>query len=226
MIKTKKIIAIIPARIGSKGIKYKNLKKVNGKSLVEICIKNAKSVKEISKVAVSTDSKKIQSLSKKLGAWCEELRPKSLSKKNSQTNQALLHVLKEVNEQFDYIVELQPTYLFRKKETLSKAINILLKNKKYNSLISIVKIQDTSHPDFVIRKTNGQLKFKSSATNFNRHYLKPLYKPIGLIIISKYKSFVKKKDMLTGKIHGIEITNKKEMHDIDNPTDLKIAKLL
>ena len=75
-------------------------------------------------------------------------------------------------------------------------------------------------------KKKDQLKFKSSATNFNRHYLKPLYKPIGLIIISKYKSFVEKKDMLSGKIHGIEITNKKEMHDIDGPIDLKIAKLL
>jgi len=226
MIKTKKIIAIIPARIGSKGIKYKNLKKVNGKSLVEICIQNAKSVKEINEVAVSTDSKKIQSLSKKLGVWCEKLRPKSLSKKNSQTNKALLHVLREVNKQFDYIIELQPTYLFRKKETLSKAIKILLKNKKYNSLISIVKIQDTSHPDYVIQKKNHQLKFKSSATNFNRHYLKARYKPIGLIIISKYENFIKNKDMLTGKILGIEITNKKEMHDINNPIDLKIAKLL
>ena len=158
MIKTKKIIAVIPARIGSKGIKYKNLKKVNGKSLVEICIKNAKSVKEISKVAVSTDSKKIQSLSKKLGVWCEKLRPKNLSKKNSKTNQALLHVVKEINEQFDYIIELQPTYLFRKKETLSKAINMLIKNEKYNSLISIVKIQDTSHPDFVISKKKRSIK--------------------------------------------------------------------
>tara|TARA_B110000444_G_scaffold236611_1_gene248639 strand:- start:756 stop:1430 length:675 start_codon:yes stop_codon:yes gene_type:complete len=222
----KKIIAIIPARIGSKGIKYKNLKKVNGKSLVEICIKNAKNIKGVSKVAVSTDSKKIQNLSKKQGAWCEKLRPKNLSKKNSQTNLALLHTLKEINEEFDYVIELQPTYLFRRKKTLSKAINMLLKNKKYDSLISIIKIQDTSHPDYVIQKKDHQLKFKSSATNFNRHYLNARYKPIGLIIISKYENFIKKKDMLTGKILGIEITNKKEMHDINNPIDLKIAKLL
>lgn len=222
----KKIIVIIPARIGSKGIKYKNLKKINGKSLIEICIQIAKSIKAVSKVAVSTDSKKIQNLSKKQDAWCEKLRPKNFSKKNSQTNLALLHTLKEINEKFDYVVELQPTYLFRKKETLSRAINMLIKNREYDSLISIVKIQDTSHPDYVIRKKDNQLKFRFSATNFNRHYLDTVYKPIGLIIISKYKSFIKKKDMLTGKILGIEIKNKKETHDINNPIDLKIAKLL
>ncbi len=227
MIKTKKkIIAIIPARIGSQGIKYKNLKKVKGKSLLEICIKNTKKVKQISEIAVSTDSKKIQQLSKKYGAWCEKLRPKNISRKNSQTNLALLHTLKEINKKFDYVIELQPTYLYRKKETLSRAIEKLINNKKYESLISIVKIEDTSHPDFVINKKDNQLKFKISATNFNRYYLKPFYKPIGLILMSKYKNFIQKKDMLNGRVMGLEITEKKEMHDINDPIDLKFAKFL
>ena len=104
MIETKKkIIAIIPARIGSQGIRYKNLKKVNKKTLLEICIQTAKSIKEINDIAVSTDSKKIQKISKQNGVWCEKLRPKNISKNNSQTNLAILHVLKKMNKKYDYV---------------------------------------------------------------------------------------------------------------------------
>ena len=227
MIETKKkIIAIIPARIGSQGIKYKNLKKVNKKTLLEICIQTAKSIKEINDIAVSTDSKKIQKISKKNGVWCEKLRPKNISKNNSQTNLAILHVLKKMNKKFDYVIELQPTYLFRKKLTVRKAIKKLIENKKYHSLISIVKISNTSHPDFIITKKKDILYYKTPATKFNRHYIKTYYQPTGHILMSKYESLMKKKNMLNGNVIGIEITDKKEMHDINDKFDLKFARYL
>ena len=152
MIKTKKnIIVVIPARKGSQGLKNKNLKKIKSKSLVEICIETAKKVKLINFIAVSTDSKKIQIISKKKNVWCEKLRPKNISLKNSQTNLAILHALNNIKKKFDYIIELQPTYLFRKPETIKKAIHKLINNKEYDSLISIVKIQNTAHPEYVIQ---------------------------------------------------------------------------
>ena len=180
MIKTKKnIIVVIPARKGSQGLKNKNLKKIKSKSLVEICIETAKKVKLINFIAVSTDSKKIQIISKKKNVWCEKLRPKNISLKNSQTNLAILHALNNIKKKFDYIIELQPTYLFRKPETIKKAIHKLINNKEYDSLISIVKIQNTAHPEYVIQKKIDLLRFKKSATKFNRHYLKEYYQPIG-----------------------------------------------
>ena len=121
-------------------------------SLVEICIETAKKVKTINFIAVSTDSKKIQIISKKKNVWCEKLRPKNISLKNSQTNLAILHALNNIKKKFDYIIELQPTYLFRKPETIKKTILKLINNKEYDSLISIVKIQNTAHPEYVIQK--------------------------------------------------------------------------
>ena len=73
------IIAIIPARSGSKSIKNKNLKKVKGISLLERAIKFAKGLKNINRVIVSTDSEKYQSISIKLGAECPFIRPKRYS---------------------------------------------------------------------------------------------------------------------------------------------------
>ncbi len=225
MIKTKKnIIVVIPARKGSQGLKNKNLKKIKSKSLVEICIETAKKVKLINFIAVSTDSKKIQVISKKKNVWCEKLRPKNISLKNSQTNLAILHALNNIKKKFDYIIELQPTYLFRKPETIKKAIHKLINNKEYDSLISIVKIQNTAHPEYVIQKKIDLLRFKKSATKFNRHYLKEYYQPIGLILMTKYEKFIKTHDMLNGNIVGIDITSKKEAHDINDYFDLKVAR--
>lgn len=225
MIKTKKnIIVVIPARKGSQGLKNKNLKKIKSKSLVEICIETAKKVKLINFIAVSTDSKKIQIISKKKNVWCEKLRPKNISLKNSQTNLAILHALNNIKKKFDYIIELQPTYLFRKPETIKKAIHKLINNKEYDSLISIVKIQNTAHPEYVIQKKIDLLRFKKSATKFNRHYLKEYYQPIGLILMTKYEKFIKTHDMLNGNIVGIDITSKKEAHDINDYFDLKVAR--
>ena len=74
-----KCIAIIPARIGSKTIKKKNLVKVNGISFVEKTIKSLKKNKFLDCIAVSTDSTEIQKIAKKNGEWCEFLRPKKIS---------------------------------------------------------------------------------------------------------------------------------------------------
>ena len=68
MIKKKKIIGIIPARIGSKGLKFKNIKKLNSKPLIYWPIKTLKNLKFIDKIVVNTDSNKIKNLSIKMGA--------------------------------------------------------------------------------------------------------------------------------------------------------------
>ena len=78
-----KILAIIPARGGSKGIPLKNIKKLNKLPLVAHTIQDAKNSKQINRIIVSTDNKKIAEISRKYGAETPFLRPKSFSKNNS-----------------------------------------------------------------------------------------------------------------------------------------------
>ena len=94
----KKIIAIIPARIGSKGIKYKNLKKIGNMTLVERAIRFLKKIKLVNDIAVSTDSPKIRDIALKHNVWCKYLRPKSISKDTSKTSEAIYHVIKKKNK--------------------------------------------------------------------------------------------------------------------------------
>ena len=92
MYKKKKILVVIPARSGSKGIKNKNLKKIGGLSLVEHSIKHAKKSKYIDLIAVSTDCKRIQKIAISKKVWCNTLRPKKISGDKSVTSQAIVHI--------------------------------------------------------------------------------------------------------------------------------------
>ena len=88
-----KILAIIPARGGSKGIPDKNMRKIAGKPLIEYTINAAKSSKLIDKIIVSTDSKKIANFSKSKCVEVPFLRPNNLSKSNSSTIDVINHTI-------------------------------------------------------------------------------------------------------------------------------------
>ena len=92
----KKVIAIIPARAGSKGIKDKNIKNLKGKPLISYTIEEAKKSKQIDKLIVSTDSKEISDISTALGVEVPFLRPTELATDSSLTydviNLSLIHI--------------------------------------------------------------------------------------------------------------------------------------
>ena len=126
-----KILAFIPARGGSKGIPNKNIKLFNGKPLIEWTINSALKSKLISKVIVSSDSQKILSISKKLGAETV-LRPKNISGDFATTESAIKHYIKNTKESFDTIVLLSPTSPIRKIKDIDNAIKEI-KTKKLES---------------------------------------------------------------------------------------------
>jgi len=141
-----KILGLIPARGGSKGIPLKNIQKLAGKPLINYTIESAKKSK-IDKVIVSTDTKKIAQISTSAGAEVPFLRPKKISKDSSSTIKVIKHALKflklKQNYEPDIIVILQPTSPLRTAKMINNSINIL-KKSKCSSVISVSKIK--SHP--------------------------------------------------------------------------------
>lgn len=115
-----KILAIIPARKGSKGLKDKNIKDFCGKPLICWTIQSAIKCKFIDKVIVSTDSKKIKDISIKYGAEVPFFRPKKYSDDKAKTLDAVNYTVKKLEKDksyfADYIVTLQPTSPLRKKK--------------------------------------------------------------------------------------------------------------
>ena len=116
------ILAIVPARGGSKGIPHKNIQELAGKPLIFYTINAAKKSKHIAKIIVTTDSKKIAKISTSYGAEVPFLRPKNISQDGSSTLQAIKHVLREIKNNQSYIPDmiliLQPTSPLRTTELI------------------------------------------------------------------------------------------------------------
>lgn len=222
----KKILAVIPARSGSKGLKNKNILKLNGKPLIQFTIDQVKKSKFIDMICISTDSRIIKKLTKNQNIWCDKLRPKKISGDKSKLFHAVKFVLDNIRYKPDLIVELHPTHLFRSTELINKAIKIFLRKKNLDSLISILEVKNTSHPDYVIKLKNDIIKYKYSPTSFNRHFLKKRYQSSGIILISTLKSFLKNKNMIGEKCYGFVVKNEIEKIDINNATDFEFCKFL
>ena len=138
-----KVICIIPARGGSKGIKLKNLKKICGKPLIYYPIKAALSSKACDKIIVSTDSKKIALIAKKFGAEVPFLRKRKFSKDFTTTEETLKEALIQAELfykcKFEICVFLTSTNLFRQSIWIKEAVRELKKNKNIDSAFSVHK---------------------------------------------------------------------------------------
>ena len=137
MYKDKKILGIIPARGGSKGLPGKNIVDLAGKPLIWYTIKAAKASKFLDFFIVSTDGKDIEEVSKKYGAMVIK-RPKELALDDSPTVDAVYHAMDMLPEKYDIIVLLEPTSPLRKKDDIDKAIVKLVDN--YGSADSLVSL--------------------------------------------------------------------------------------
>ena len=154
MINEKSVLAIIPARGGSKGIKGKNIFSIEGKPLIAYTIEAACASEYIDTVIVSTDNQEIADISKAYGAEVPFLRPAELASDYAKTIDAVLHAvytLKEMGKEYDYLVLLQPTQPLRSAEDIDHAI--ILCDKKMRGVVSISRVKD--HP-VLMRYMNAQ----------------------------------------------------------------------
>lgn len=224
-----KILGVIPARSGSKGIKDKNITRLNNKPLIYWTIKEALKSK-IDKLVVSTDSKKYKKICEKFGADVPFLRPKSLATDNSKTVDVVIHMLnyyKKKNINYDFVMVLQPTCPFRTRRDINECISKIKKNKSYKSVISLQKVE-SFHPSRMKFIKNGLINdkfFKSNFKDSNRQKLKKIFIRSGLIYLAKTKEIIKKRTLEPKKSLPY-YTDPKRSINIDNKIDLMLAQLL
>ena len=220
----KKIIAIIPARGGSKRIKKKNLAKFHGKPLIKKTIDIVKKCKFIDQIIVSTDSKEILSIAKKYGVDTPFLRSSAYDDKAS-IHEATIVAIKQAEKfygNFDIVIQLMPNCPLRKLITLNKAIKFFFKNKK-KSQISFFDY-GFANPRWAHEIKNNKISPMFKKNLFKRSQdMKKLYCPTGSIWISDIKTLKKFKTFYSPS-YGYFIMNFDEAIDIDTYEDLKIAK--
>lgn len=200
-----KIIAIIPARSGSKSIKDKNIKTLNGKPLIAWSIQTCLKSKFINRVVVSTDSNKYAKIAKKYGANEIIIRPKNISKDKSTDYEAILHMIHNLKySSYDLIAHIRPTTPQRNVFDIDRAIKIF-SISKYNSLRSVHEMSETAYKSFEIYKKNklkpfANLKFSLDDLNKPRQAFKNTYVANGVIDIYRKKFILKNKKLFGNKV--------------------------
>jgi len=222
-LKNCKILALVPARGNSLGLKDKNLRILNKKPLIFWPINAAKKSKYVSKVVLSTDSLKIKKKAKQFGAHVPFLRPKRFAKSTSKTFETILHCLnffKKNNIFFDYLVLLEPTSPLTTYKDVDKALKILYNNKSNSSAIVGVSKETKNHPYFLTKiKKNGNIKpYLKNVEAVRRQSLSPLYFFDGSLYISKVDTILKKKTFYHDKTLPY-ITEKYKSFEVDDMID-------
>ena len=225
----KKLLALIPARGGSKGIKFKNLKKINGISLIGHTSKFIDKCNFFDETIVSTDSKKIISEATKFKL--KTFRRSKLTSKDFTSDYEVIHeVLKDKKikiQKFDFVVYLQPTSPVRKTSQLVNALKKVIRNN-YDASWSITKIDKKFHPKKILKATHNNFLSSYSASGkfiFARQQLEDIYIRNGIFYIFKISKFLKKKNIFFKKNYP-SVTNYTHVN-IDTYQDLKkIRKIL
>ncbi len=221
--KTKpKILAIIPARGGSKGIPRKNIRLLSGKPLIAYSIETALQSKYIDTVVVSTEDEEIAEIARIYGAEVI-MRPNELAKDDSPIMDTIFHVLETIKMNYDIVVLLQPTSPLRNCIDINNAIELFL-NKNCESVVGVTE-NLSLYWSFSIEE--GYLKpiFGNKYLKNRRQDLPKTYVPNGAIFIStpitlqKYKSFYCQKTIPY-------IMPRERSVDIDDEVDFKLAELL
>lgn len=148
-----RILGLIPARSGSKGIPDKNICNLGGKPLMAYTIEQALACSVLTRVVVSTDSPRYREIAQRWGAEAPFLRPASLAEDHSTDREVFRHALNffaEQNEPFDWLINLRPTAPFRSVEDIEHVIE-KLRDTSLDSVRSVTRAEGVHHPYWMYR---------------------------------------------------------------------------
>ena len=222
------LLAVIPARGGSKRFPGKNLASLGSRPLIVWSIASAKASRYISSVVVSTDDKKIAQVSKDTGAITPFVRPHNLSLDTSPTTEVVIHtieMLKKQGKSYDYVLLLQPTSPLRTAKHIDQAFEYLRSNNG-DGVIGVTKVDHPIEWSNVLPENMAMDQFFSSGCKSVRSQdLPERYRINGAIYIADVKRFMDEKTFFFSSNIFAFLMDKDVSIDIDTPLDLKIAEV-
>lgn len=221
-----KILAVVPARGGSKGVKRKNVRLLAGTPLIGHTIVAAKDSGLLSHIVVSTEDEEIANVSRSFG--CEVVnRPIDLAQDNTPMIPVLRHALEVCEDKYncvyDFVMILQPTAPLRTASLIDDSITKFIQSKK-SSLVSLYQVED-AHPSRMYTIINGKLKkIMEEPANALRQSLPPVYHRNGCIYISS-RSLINE-NLIVGEDCYPYIMEEKDSLNIDTEMDLEYAEFI
>ena len=229
MIKDLNILAVVPARGGSKGIPLKNLREIYGVSLVELAARVATSVDFIDRVVVSTDHEEIAEAAINGGADAPFRRLKKLSGDRVGDTEVLTHALLEMENIdeviYDIVVMIQPTSPLRKDRHVSNAIHMLI-DGSWDAVWTVSETDSKSHPLKQITVNNNKLEYYDIAGDkiVARQQLKPIYHRNGIAYVVTRECLLSQKSTKGENTGALVI--KGEHVSVDTEWDLKLVEFI
>lgn len=229
MYKGKKILAIIPARGGSKGLPGKNIKELCGKPLIAWSIEHAQKSKYVDEIFISTDSQEIADVAEHFGAPCPELRPAELARDTAPSSEFIVYTLEKMKKEgksFDYFILLEPTSPLRDVEDVDKSIEMLVDNPVAESVMGVVRAED-SNPAFMVKIGEGGLMipFMGKAETLRRQDIPDAYYFEGTVYLSKCDAYMEKKAFYHDKTLPYVVPKWKSF-EIDDIIDFTIIEAI
>lgn len=222
-----KILGLIPARGGSKGIPGKNIKPLGGKPLLQHTFEAAGNSRLLSKVILSSDEEEIIAAAEKIGLEVPFRRPDELAGDSTSSLEVIQHAARfyfEKGEKFDAVCLLQPTSPFRRDGLIDEAIEKFISGK-FDSLVSVREVPADYNPHWVFEPENGSLKIATGETEIisRRQDLPKAYHRDGAIYITKTEALIDQNSLYGKKIGYIDTTGDPYVN-IDTPEDWKEAE--
>lgn len=186
MIKGRRILALIPARGGSQGIKHKNIIDLCGKPLISYTVEAAKKSKYIDDIIVSTDDVNIAKVAIEYGAEIPFMRPEELASGSAKTIDAVvsaIDMLREMGREYDILILLQPTQPLRNEQDIDSSLELFF-DKNCNSVVSVCSVEDNPLLVRYMDEKNVMCKLLNLNSTCRRQDLPPYYKVNGCIYIN------------------------------------------
>lgn len=221
--KKEKILALIPARGGSKGIPGKNTRELAGKPLIAYTIEAARSCACLDDVLVSTDSEEIAGVAEKFGAWVPFLRPEELAGDRSKTIDAVIYTLERLakeGKEYDYVVLLQPTSPLRTSEDVEGAVRLALETGK-----DVVAVSEVADSPILVRTCDnaGNLTpLLPGGSTIRRQDMPDYYRVNGSIYVNRVRSLTGDSSLNDNPV-GYIMPRERSV-DIDESVDFAVAE--
>lgn len=217
-----KILGIIPARGGSKGIPGKNIKLLGEKPLLQYTFDSAKASNLLTRVILSSESAEIIEIANRIKLEVPFTRPSKLADDSASSLDVVKHALsyfKERNESFDAVCLLQPTTPFREQELIDMAISKFIKDD-FDALISVREVPKKYNPHWTFTNENGLLKIATGERVIisRRQELPKAFHRDGAIYITKSSVIFESNSLYGNKIGFIDTTGAPDIN-LDQPED-------
>ena len=224
MINGKSVLAIIPARGGSKGVPRKNVKILAGKPLISWTIEEAKKSKYIDRLILSSDDEEIIRVAKRWGCEVPFVRPKELAQDDTPGIEPVLHALSELTG-YKFVLLLQPTSPFRTVEDIDVAIEACLKNNA-DTCVSVSKVEKSPYWMYEVDEYKVMKPLLNPEQIYNSRQLLPtIYSLNGAIYLSSCDWLRKDKRFINDKTFPYIMPVNRSI-DIDSELDFIVAECL